>query len=90
MPQITLPPRVAQESAILIDNILINQYQYKCISGNITSSISDYLSQFTIFETLKENNITKNDNQTLLRDFKNFNMDVFERHYIVWLLKILM
>ena len=60
MPQITLPPRVAQESATLTDNILINQYQYKCISGNITSFISDHLPQFTIFENLQENNITKN------------------------------
>ena len=85
MTQITLPPRVAQKSATLIDNILINQYEYKCISGNIASLISDHLPQFTIFENFKENNITKNDNQTLLRDFKNFNMDVFERHHIVWL-----
>ena len=79
MPQITLPTRVAQKSATIIDNILINHFEYKCISGNITSFISDHLPQFIIFENFKENNITKNDNQTVFRDFKNLNMDAFER-----------
>ena len=79
MPQITLPTRVAQKSATIIDNILINHYEYKCISGDITSFISDHLPQYIIFENFKENNITKNDNQTAFRDFKNFNMDAFER-----------
>ena len=41
--------------------------------------ISDHLPQYIIFENFKENNITKNDNQTAFRDFKNFNMDAFER-----------
>ena len=43
MPQITLLTRVAQKSATLIDNILINHHEYKCIYGNITSFISDLL-----------------------------------------------
>ena len=80
MPQITLPTRVAQKSATLIDNILINHYKYKCISGNITSFISDHLLQFIIFENFKENNIAKNYNQTMFTDFNNFNMDAFERN----------
>ena len=79
MPHITLRTRVAQKSATLIDNILINHYEYKCISSNITSFISDHLPQFIIFEKFKENNITKNDNQTVFRDFKTLNMDAFER-----------
>ena len=79
MPEITLPTRVAQKSATLTDNILINHCEYKCIPGNITSFISGHLSQFVIFENFKENNITKNDNQTVFRDFKNLNMDTFER-----------
>ena len=79
MPQITLPTKVAQKSATLIDNILINHFEYKCISGNITSFISDHLPQFVIFENFKENNITKNDNQTVFRDFKNLNMNAFDK-----------
>ena len=77
MPQITLRTRVAQKSATLIDNILINHFEYKCISGNITSFISDHLPQFIICEFLVIV-ITKNDNQTVFRDFKNLNMDTFE------------
>ena len=79
MPQISVPSRVAQKSATLIDNILINHCKCKCKSGNITSFISDHLPQFIIFENVKENNITKNDNQTVFRDFKNFNTDAFEK-----------
>ena len=68
MPQITLLTRVAQKSTTLIDNIPINHFEYKCISDNITSFISDHLPQF------KENNITKNNNQTVFRDFKNLSI----------------
>ena len=79
MPQITLPTRVAQKSATPIDNILINHHEYKRISSNITSFTSDHLPKFIIFENFKENSITKKSNQTVFRDFKNFNMDAFER-----------
>ena len=79
MPQITLPTRMTQKSATLIDNILRNHYENKYISGNITSFISDHLPQFIIFDNFTENKITKTDNQTVLKDFKNFNMDAFER-----------
>ena len=70
---------MAHKSATLTDNILINYSEYKCVSDNITSFISDHLPQFIIFENFKANSITKNDNQTVFRDFKNFNMDVFEK-----------
>ena len=69
MPQITVPTRVAQNPATLI-----NHPEYTCISGNLTSFILDHLPQLIIFENFKENNIAKNDKQTVFRDFKNFNM----------------
>ena len=72
------PPYKSSSKISITHNIFINHYEYKCISSSI-SSISDHLSQFIIFENFKENNITKNDNQTVFRDFKNFNMDVFEK-----------
>ena len=40
MPQITLPTRVTGRTVTLIDNILINSFENKCTSGNITTSIS--------------------------------------------------
>ena len=78
MPQVTLPTRVVQKSATPIDNILINHHEYKRISSNITSFISDHLPKLIIFENFKENSITKKSSQTVFRDFKNFNMDAFE------------
>ena len=62
---------------MLIDNILINHREYKCVSGNIKSFISDNLLQFIILENFKENNITKNVRQTEFRGFKNFTIDSF-------------
>ena len=53
MPQITLPTRVTGRTATLIDNILINSYENKCTSGNITTSFSYHLPQFLIIENFK-------------------------------------
>ena len=53
MPQITLPTRVSGRTAKLIDNILINSYENKCTSGNITTSVSSHLAQFLIIENFK-------------------------------------
>ena len=53
MPQITLLTRVTGTTATLIDNMLINSYENKCTSGNITASVTDDLSQFLIIENLQ-------------------------------------
>ena len=53
MPQITLLTRVTGTTATLIDNMLINSYENKCTSGNITVSVTDHLSQFLIIENLQ-------------------------------------
>ena len=47
-PQITLPTRITDRSATLIDKIFLNTQLHKQTSGNITSSISDHLPQLTI------------------------------------------
>ena len=52
MPRITLPTRIAEKTATLIDNILINNNALKCICGNITTSISDHLPQFIVLASL--------------------------------------
>ena len=47
----TLPTRITDRSATLIDNIFLNIQLHMQTSGNIiTTSISDRLPQFTIFE----------------------------------------
>ena len=70
----TLPTRITDRSATLIDNIFLNIQLHKQTSGNIiTTSISDRLPQFTIFEKfLGTWNITEKE-QITYRDFKNFN-----------------
>ena len=51
IPQITFPTK-----ATLIDNIFTNSYKLDsiCLSGNITTYISDHLPQFLVIENLKQ------------------------------------
>ena len=49
---ITLPTRVTEKSATLIDKIFTNNYKYNCVSGNITTYMSDHLPQFLVIEDL--------------------------------------
>ena len=57
--------------ATLINNIFLNTQHHKRTSGNITTSISDHLHQFTILDKfLATRNITGKE-QITYRDFKN-------------------
>ena len=47
-PTIDKPTRVHNNSAALIDNILLNRFDYNITSGNIVSDVSDHDSQFCI------------------------------------------
>ena len=58
-PQINLPTRITGTSSTLINNILINSQENVYTSGNLTSSISDHLPQFTIIENLFKWHISK-------------------------------
>ena len=49
-PQINLPTRITETSSTLIENILISSQENVYTSGNLTTSISDHLQQFTIVE----------------------------------------
>ena len=51
IPLILKPTRITSHSQTLIDNILTNITETKIVAGNITTSISDHLMQFAIFET---------------------------------------
>ena len=48
LPFITLPTRVTSRSKTLIDNIYSNSTNTNIISGNLTSTVSDHLPQFSI------------------------------------------
>ena len=72
IPQINLPTRINQISGNLIDNILLNYHEHQCISGNLTTYISDHLPRFIIVENSLENIIDRNDDQIEFRNYKNF------------------
>jgi hypothetical protein len=70
-PTIDKPTRVYNNSATLIDNILVNKIENPILSGNIVSDISDHFSQFCIIQTC---NKTKHlyQHQSKVRDFSHF------------------
>ena len=77
IPHISLLTKVTEKSATLIDNILTNNCQHNCESGNITTYIFEHLPQFWIIEDLKEtpsNEISTNN----LRNYKNFSDYAFK------------
>ena len=83
-PQITLPTRITEKTATLIDNIFVNGQTRMYNSGNITTSLYDHLPQFIIIENGKPTNKTaKGDKptnktaKTTYRDHKNFDMESF-------------
>ena len=79
IPQITLPTRITEKTATLIDNIFTNSYKHNsnCLSGNITTYISDHLPQFLIIENLKLPSFKQNA-PISFRDYKNFNEEAFK------------
>ena len=78
IPQITLPTRVTGRTATLIDNILINSYENKCTSGNITTSTSDHLPQFLNIENFEGQTYKIKTPKAAIRDYKNFNSESFQ------------
>ena len=77
MPQITLPTRITEKTATLIDHILISNNVLNCISGNITTSISDQLPQFIVLTSLLGTLTDEDCSQILYRSFKNLNEENF-------------
>ena len=67
-PQITLPTRITEKTATLIDNIFVNGQTQKYNSGNITMSISDHLPQFIIIENGKGDKVTNKAAKVSYRD----------------------
>ena len=54
IPTIDKPTRVHNNSARLIDNILLNRFGHNIVSRNIVSKVSDHYSQFCIQHSVTE------------------------------------
>ena len=54
-PTINTPTRITATSKTLIDNIFYNDFTKKVVAGNITTSISDHLTQYLIIKDQKTN-----------------------------------
>ena len=78
-PQITVPTRLTEKSATIIDNIFGNNPSFKYLSGNITTSTSDHLPQFIILENFKGSNLKREQISTTYRDFRYFNINSLKR-----------
>ena len=78
IPRIT-PPTKITEKITLIDNIFTNSYKHNsnCVSGNITTFISDHLPQFFFIENLKQPSLKQNP-PISFRNYKNFNEETFK------------
>ena len=75
LPSISIPTRITTKSKTLIDNIFFNNFSNDFTSGNFTTSISDHLSQFLIFDQ----NIAKQETPKykMQRDYRNFDEQNF-------------
>ena len=75
-PHILQPSRITDFSQTLIDNIFLNTIDFKTVSGNFESQISDHLIQFLIIENFSPN--TSFNFHTIFRDYRFFNQDEFQ------------
>ena len=73
-PVIDKPTRVHNNSATLIDNILVNRIDVKLSSGNIVSDISDHYSQFCIIHS---SSLKSRYHGTKIRDYSRFSEENF-------------
>ena len=55
LPQIAQPTRIRKNSKTLIDNIYSKVITPNCISGNLTTTISDHLPRFLILPDIYSN-----------------------------------
>ena len=84
LPSIDKPTRIHNNSATLIDNILINTFDDDIHSGNIISDISDHFSQFCVIQSLKDGLTLPSYRK--MRDFSRFSENKFmnELRQIRW------
>ena len=80
VPYILQPTRLTSHSKTLIDNIISNIISPEAISGNLTATISDHLSQFMIVPNVFSNPPSNKAN-IFERDWSNFDQENFILDY---------
>ena len=58
--------------------MLINSYENKCTSGNITASVTDHLSQFLIIENLQDKVQNIKSSKATILVYKIFKSESFQ------------
>ena len=76
IPLILQPTRITSHSNTLIDNIFSNIIDPDIISGNLTATISDHLSHFSIIPHMF-GNIPSNKSNIYERDWYKFDRESF-------------
>ena len=79
LPRIVKSTRITPRSQTLIDNILFNEIQSNIIAGNITTDISDHLTQFVAIPGDWHPDSTSED--IYRRNYKNLNSDKFKEEF---------
>ena len=80
IPLILRPTRITSHSNTLIDNIFSNVIDPDIISGNLTATISDHLSQFSIIPNMF-GNVSGNKSNIYERDWSKFDQGNFILDY---------
>ena len=78
-PRIIKPTRITSRSQTLIDNIYINELHSNIVAGNITTGISDHLTQFVAIPGDWHTEISSQG--IYRRNYKNRNSDKFEEDF---------
>ena len=77
-PTINSPTRITANSKTLIDNIFYNDLTKNIISGSITTSDSDHLTQFLLISNQNPSSKNQMFNRNDKRSFRNNNSMTFE------------
>ena len=80
LPYIFHPARVTGHLQPIIDNIFSNYVSKEAVCGNLTSTISDHLSQFLFIPSMFSDNLARKSN-IFERSWKNFNQAEFVMDY---------
>ena len=82
-PLISLPTRITEQTASILDNIFTNDYYRPLSSGLIVSQLSDHLPAFAVYEGPKSDE-DKNPQYTYRRDMKTRNKSKFREWVKNW------
>ena len=80
LPRIVKPTLITSRSQTLIGNIFLNEPQSNIIAGNITTDISDHLTQFVAIPDIWHNPEIPNE-EIYKKNYKKLNSDDFKNEF---------